>query len=88
MYLYFEYTDAKLSRNDYLEKINKILSLKKSKIKYEKNTKNTHQLLTKNGGSIEKAIINAKKLTNNNRFDNPSTAVWRFAEYFNPYIKK
>lgn len=88
LYLYFEYNDSKLTRNDYVDKLQKLSVLKQIKFNYKKNSEDIHQIFTSAGGSIEKAIASAKKLTIKNEFNNPSTAIWKFAEYFKPYMKK
>ncbi len=84
--LYFEYMDSTLTRTDYINKINNELKLRKFSDKYSKNMENIHQTFTSLGGSIDKAINSAKKLTEENGVNCPSTAVWKFAEYFKPYL--
>lgn len=87
LYLYFEYNDSKLTRSDYVDKLQKLSALKKIKFNYKKNSEDIHQIFTSTGGSIDKAISSAKKLTDTNDYDKPSTSVWKFAEYFKPYMK-
>jgi len=42
----------------------------------------------KKDGSLENAIKYAKKLEEANGIDNPSTGMYKFAEYFIEYMKK
>lgn len=85
---YFSLYSSILNRNDYITKLNeKIKKYDKTK-KYDKNIKNIHDLLVNCGGTIENAINNAEKLTNNNGIDNPSTTVYIFAKYFLAYMKQ
>ena len=86
LYLYFEYVDSQISRDEYVKKINKLPQLKKINFSYNKTQENIHQTFVKAGGSIDKAILSAKRLTDKNNYSNPSTAVWKFAEYFKPYF--
>ena len=87
LYLYFNYQEAALNRDQYIDKINRIHQLKKIGFNYEKNKEHIHQIFTNNGGSINKAIRNAKKLTKNG-LNNPSTGVFLFGEYFEKYMNK
>lgn len=84
--LYFVYMDSTLTRTQYIEIINNELKSRNYDNKYSKNMGDIHQTLTKLGGSIDKAIKGSKKLTEENGFNSPSTAVWKFAEYFKPYM--
>lgn len=87
LYLYYNYQEAALNRSQYIEKINNIPQLKQIGFNYEKNKEHIHQIFTNNGGSINKAIRNAKKLTKNG-LNNPSTGVFLFGEYFEKYLNK
>ncbi len=80
--LYFGQCNTEKTRKDYKKILNK--KLKKG---YSKKEKNMHQLLVEKGGSIEKAIKNAKKLKGLKTYSNPSTGVYEFAEYFLAYMK-
>ena len=86
--LYFNYCESKLNRSDYVYKLNEIIKKYDKSMSYEKNANNIHDLLIKCGGNIENAIKNANKLTEINGWDNPSTTVYLFAEYFKPYMVK
>ena len=86
LYLYFEYLDVALTRDEYVEKINAKLAL--YCIKYEKNMNNLHQTLVDCGGSLNKAITLAKRLVKKNGNGNPSTTMYEFAEYFKAYLKE
>ena len=86
--LYFNYDQASHSRDDYEDKLNNYPALKKVNFDYAKNKKNIHTILTEAGGDIEKAIKFAKKLNKLNGRGNPSTGVYKFAEFFLPYMKK
>ena len=84
--LYFNYSDSSLNREQYIKKINNVPSLKKINFVYEKNKDYIHTIFSKNGGSIENAIKNSKKLESLNKTNNPSTCVYKFAEYFKSYM--
>lgn len=84
--LYFNYCDSKLKRQDYIKKINEIKSLKAINFTYEKNLQAIHSTLVKNGGTLQNAIRNAKKLVTQNNMENPSTTVYLFAEFFKSYM--
>jgi len=85
--LYFDYLDSKLTRHNYIEHLENIKSLKAMSFKYNKIENNIHSILIKNGGDINRAIRYAKKLESINKYDNPSTSVYKFVEYFKPYFK-
>ena len=86
--LYFYYDQAVHSRDQYRQILNNIPSLKKIGFMYSKNIENIHSVLTKAGGSIEHAIKYSKKLELINKRGNPSTGVYKFAEFFLKYMKK
>ena len=86
--LYFNYDQASHSRDDYEKILDNNPELKKVNFNYKKNLENIHTILTKAGGSIENAIKFAKKLNKINGRGNPSTGVYKFAEFFLPYMKK
>ena len=88
LYLYFEYLEASLTRADYIKKIENKVQQKHKDYRFDKAQTGLHRFLIENGGSIDKAIKNAKRLCEKNKFENPSTAVYEFAEYFLPYMKK
>lgn len=83
--LYFNLIESALSRNELIEKLNNEPKLKKIGFKYSKNMDNIHDILVSNGGSLAKAIKNAKKLAANKQ-KNPSTGVFEFLEFFKRYI--
>lgn len=83
--LYFEEITTSLGRKKLIEKLNNIPKLKKVNFRYEKNMDNIHDILVSNGGSLNKAIRNAKKLRHNG-YNNPSTGVYEFAEFFKRYL--
>lgn len=85
---YFNYYSIPHSRKDYISYLQSIKQLKNSGVIYKKNMKDIHQIFEKCGGSIDKAIKNAKKLCKINGFNNPSIGMYLFAEYFNPYMKQ
>ena len=87
IYLYFNYLDSGVDRKQYRKMINDIPSLKRIGFEYEKNLKDIHNILMANGGSIDKAINSAKKLEKGNGTSNPSTGVYKFAEFFREYMK-
>lgn len=87
LYLYFEYNDSALKRDDYIEKLQKLQALKNIGYYYHKNDKGLHSTFIKAGGSIDKAMKSAKKLCAENKYASPSTGVWKFAEYFRRYLK-
>lgn len=84
--LYFEYVDSQLTRNNYIEMLNNNPKLKQLGFKYEKTKDDMHQILKKAGGSIERAIKFAEKLTKENGTSNPSCKVYEFANYFLHYM--
>ena len=86
--LYFDYYHVPQKRNEYKKHLENQPKLKKINFKYKKSLECIHNILTENGGSIENAIKFAKKLEKLNHQDNPSTGVYQFVEYFNPYMKK
>lgn len=77
--------ESALSRDELIEKLNNEPKLKKIGFKYSKNMDNIHDILVSNGGSLAKAIKNAKKLAANKQ-KNPSTGVFEFLEFFKRYI--
>ncbi len=86
LWLYYDYCESRLTRDDYKDKLNNQPKLKKIGFKYEKNIPNIHDILTQNGGSLNNAIRFAKKLNGSSGTDNPSTGVVDFAEYFKNYM--
>lgn len=82
--LYFGFYDGAYTRKDYKRILNTKLTKGGS---YSKTKDDMHQHLIMNGGSIESAIKNAKKLSGLNDLINPSTCVYEFAEYFKSYMK-
>lgn len=80
---HFEYCDAKQNRDAYNRKLSSYLQMK-----YDKTIENIHQKIIEHGGSIDNAIKFAKKLTENNNTNNPSTKMYLFLEYFRAYMKK
>lgn len=88
LYLYFENLVNPLSRKQYISKINSFLKARGCNETFKKNTKHPHSFLTKNGGSVQKAIRFAKKKDNNkDQKPNPSSGVYQFAEYIQRYIE-
>lgn len=85
---YFSYYNVPHSREDYITYLRNVKQLKQNGVKYEKNMEDIHQKFEQCGGSLEKAIKNAKKLCKENEFNNPSTGMYIFAEYFYPYMKQ
>lgn len=86
LWLYYDYTESALSRDNYKEKLEKQKELKAIGFIYEKNLENIHSLLSSHGGDVRRAIRNAKKLEEGNGQNNPSTGVYLFMEYFLPYM--
>lgn len=86
--LYFNYYNVPHDRKDYKHNLEKSTPLKKIKFEYEKNLKDIHDIIIQNGGSISRAIENAKKLEIENNIGDPSTGVYLFAEYFEKYMAK
>ncbi len=82
--LYFAFCESRLSRKEY----NAFLNAKLKPESYSKTKEGMHRYLTEKGGNLENAIRNAKRLPGLNTLSNPSTGVYRFAEYFLPYMKK
>ena len=87
--LHFEYLDAKITRSDYIIKLNKIFK-KLGIASYKKNQKEIYTIL-QNHGDQSKAIANAKRLatfhTNVSPSDSkPSTSVYLLVEELNQYI--
>ena len=80
--LYFCYYQSASKRTEYIH------YLKNNGIAYKKNLPNIHDILVEKGGSLENAIKYAKKLEETNGIDNPSTGMYKFAEYFIGYMKK
>ncbi|MFA6677627.1 MAG: RloB family protein [Bacteroidales bacterium] len=64
-YLYFQYLDTGISRQEYIKKIEREIQSKtgNSSFKYKKNDKDFYAILQKYGNE-EQAIINAEKLQN------------------------
>ena len=85
---YFSYYNIPHLREDYISYLRNLKQLKSNGVQYEKNMEDIHQIFEQCGGSIDKAIKNAKRLCNENGYNNPSTGMYIFAEYFNPYMKK
>lgn len=89
--LHFQYLDTQITRNQYIEVLDKIL-LKKKGIKYQKNAVDMYDFLDKYGNQ-RLAIKRAKKLCN--KFGNlapadmkPSTSIYELVESLNVYLKK
>jgi len=80
--LHFMYFDSKLSREDYIPKINNYLKPKK----YEKNNTSLYDLLLEKG-DIKNAIRFARRLRDANNINSPSTGVYQFIEYFEKYLR-
>lgn len=82
-FLHFANLTSALSRDDYISKIDKLLTPKG--LCYEKNNPKMFDLLREHG-DILKAVKYAKKLddelANNFKKENPSTGVYLFIEYF------
>lgn len=85
--LYYDYICSKLTRNDYIKHLENRNELKSISFKYDKTNNDMHSILIKNGGNVDSAIKNAKKLELINNYDNPSTSVYKFVEYFKPYFR-
>lgn len=85
--LHFEYLQARISRDVYFNKIGNYLG-----IKYEKNIKNIAHRIVENGGFLDKAINNSKKLIEFHKNEKsyskkyPATAVYLFFEKYKNYI--
>lgn len=86
LWLYYDYCEAKLSRDKYKDKLDNQPCLKRIGFSYEKNKQNIHDILVKNGGNATNAIKFAKKLNKKNGIDNPSSGVFYFFEYFYAYM--
>lgn len=86
--LYFDYLHSNNIRKTYIDHLNNVKKLKSAGFEYKKNMNNIHDILESAGGSAEKAIMYAKKLYKANGIQSPSTGVYRFAEYFLPYMEK
>lgn len=86
LWLYYDYCEAKLYRDDYKDKLDNQPCLKRIGFSYEKNKQNIHDILVKNGGNATNAIKFAKKLNKKNGIDNPSSGVFYFFEYFYAYM--
>lgn len=88
-YHYFEKLNTPLSREDYIPKINEFLKKRGCREEYRKNRKDLHHFLTRNGGSIEKAMKWMKeKDDGNDKKPNPSSGIYQFAEYLLAYLTK
>ncbi len=86
--LYFHYYEVAHDRKEYADHLEKSTPLKKIKFEYDKNLENLHDIITANGGSIENAVKNAKRLRDKNGMGDPSTGMFVFGEYFLQYLKK
>ena len=86
--LYFNYYEVAHDRKEYAEHLEKSTPLKKIKFEYDKTKENIHDILTANGGPIENAVKNAKKLWDKNAMGDPSTGMFVFGEYFSKYMKR
>jgi len=88
--LHFEYSDACLSRMEYIPKIDKILADKQKGLSYAKNISNLYQILEKYG-SIKNAVRWSKKLNNElpriSVKSNPSTGIFDLLEFFHSYLQ-
>ena len=84
--LYFAELSGPLPREEYIPRINAYL--KKSGERYDKNTGRIHDLLTRGGGDVHRAIARAERLNAGigRGYRNPSTGVDEFARYFFAYI--
>lgn len=86
--LYFNLIENRMSRSDYSKKLEEYVRKKGIIInfKYQKNLGNIHEILTNSGGSIKRAIKNAKIINKGSKYGCPSTRVCDFAEYILPYL--
>lgn len=79
--LHFHYYDAALSRNQYGERLNRLLGKK-----YEKNSKSMYEDLIDKQQDV---IRNSRKLLKkHSRRENPSTTVHLLVEELNQYVRK
>lgn len=82
--LHFNYLDGKMDRKMYDSKINEYFKKAGLKYKYQKNDKTIYSKLCKYG-SLEEAIVRARKIHSNHQYATPSksescTTVYRFFE--------
>lgn len=84
---YFHLSSSALVRTQYADMIDAFVHKKNKTFEYKKNLENIHSELINSGGSIKKAIANAKKLEKDNDIDNPSSKAYRFLEYFRLYLE-
>lgn len=89
IYHYFENLNTPLSRDDYIDRINRFLKRNGCKTEYSKNLNELHTFLESYGGSLELAIkLMKNKDVEGNIKPNPSSGVYKFAEYIQTYLKK
>ena len=84
--LYFHYETASMSRSLYEGKINEAVRKKDPSFSYSKNLINIHSKLISAGGSTTNALKFGKKLSRDNRINNPSSKAYEFLEYFAKYF--
>ncbi|MFP4187374.1 MAG: RloB family protein [Acholeplasmataceae bacterium] len=87
--LHFRYSDASLSRADYIPLIDASLAREHSDVTYSKNEGRLFRLLERYG-NIRNAVRWAKKLdrslANPTVKNNPSTGIYQLMEYFSRYL--
>lgn len=89
VYHYFEDLSTALPRDEYIKKIDEFIKRSNPKECYTKNKHNLHSFLESCGGSMEKAIkLMKRKDTVKCIKPNPSSGVYKFAEYINAYLKQ
>ena len=83
--LHFDYVTSKVAkRDDYIKRINN--HLEENGVSYAKEDNNSLEKIWDAGGSTKKAIKYAEKLFEENNINEPSTKVYEFAKFFNPYL--
>jgi len=93
LYLHFNYSDAALHRDDWVEKLTEIFKENNLGRKYEKNNQDIFLLVTQNGG-LKSAVANAKRIMANYNDKqkpsqcDPATTVYRLIQEFEPYLEE
>lgn len=90
--LHFCLFQSRLGSCDYAEKINEQIKRHGHQRLYDKTLPNLYDFLLSVGGDVEKAIKHARYLinqsANSTKWGEPSTGVYRFAEYFLRYLQR
>ncbi len=86
--LYFNYETSAGSRKTYAKRIETNVQKVIPGWRYAKNLQDIHSAMITAGGKISNAIKFGKRLEKNNGLDNPTSLVYRFLEYFHPYLEQ